>query len=324
MLTLITWATFRSTAWMMRGERVRSVDVIDGGIGSDGAGPLQVEVGLDLETAVEAGIGAVQKHLGVVRRQVVARAEGANVANLDVGLADDGDALAGAVDARLVQRSNVVDGGKVFGRQVMRRAGIVGRVDQTGETLGLEIVEAQESAHHAAQGLGHRRLAGIGEMRYALDSETMDGSVQRPRHLFRGAAEGHPVPRPRGAIHGEALGGQPGDHLRVIARAQAEAVAELFRSQPLMKERRGGILLPGEQVVQFGLLRRGGFEDQNHVVHVHRRIDCALVVLGNGQAVEIAGDHTGSGCVYGARDAVRDCRKAARRGEQQQGQDGRR
>ena len=100
-------------------------DVVDGGALGDGAGPLGVDVGLAL-VAGDAGVGAVVDDVevlgaggsgGVAEREVEELAEVDEVGGVDVGLADDGDGLAGAVDRSggVPERKNVVDGGEVVG-----------------------------------------------------------------------------------------------------------------------------------------------------------------------------------------------------------------
>ncbi len=46
-------------------------------------------------------------------------AKGANVGEIEVGPADDGDLLASTIDAGVVQRLDVVDGGEVIRSEVV-------------------------------------------------------------------------------------------------------------------------------------------------------------------------------------------------------------
>ena len=107
------------------GKGVGAVDVIDGGFGRDSAGPFQIQIAFDLGAGV-AGVGAaIQNHLGVVGGEAKAGAERANVGDRNVGFAHHGDVLAGAVDAGLIQRPDIVDGGEVCRRQIVGGARIV-------------------------------------------------------------------------------------------------------------------------------------------------------------------------------------------------------
>ena len=81
-------------------------DVVDGGALGDGGGPLRVDVGFAF-VAGDAGVGAVVDDVevlraggcgGVAEREIEELAEVDEVGGVDVGLADDGDGLAGAVD----------------------------------------------------------------------------------------------------------------------------------------------------------------------------------------------------------------------------------
>ena len=106
-------------------SRIASDDQVDGGVGSDGAGPLDVEIGFNggavgaigIVDAVDAGIVAVDDDLGGIGGQAEEGAELIDQIDVDVGLVDDGDGLAGAVDAGGVERIEVVLDGVVAGRE---------------------------------------------------------------------------------------------------------------------------------------------------------------------------------------------------------------
>src|SRR5207244_2063104 len=98
-------------------EGVRSVNVVQRRSRRDGAGPFQIEIGFD-QIAGDAGIGSAVEHYGGIGRgQVEARAEAAEVAEQRRGLANDGDALACAIDACRIERSEIVNRAEVFRRE---------------------------------------------------------------------------------------------------------------------------------------------------------------------------------------------------------------
>ena len=110
-------------------------NVVDGRARCGGGGPLGVDVGLGL-VAGETGVGAVVDDVQVLRsgggcrvaqRQAEERAEAEEVLRVDVGLADDGDGLPGAVDGRGrgLERLDVVDGVEVRRRDSVVRVAIV-------------------------------------------------------------------------------------------------------------------------------------------------------------------------------------------------------
>ena len=105
-------------------------DVIDRGTLRNGRRPLSVDVGLAF-VAVHAGIRAViddvevlrpSGRCGIAERQIEELAEVDEIGGIDVGLADDGDRLTGAVNwSRCVPEwKNVVDGGEVVRRNAVR------------------------------------------------------------------------------------------------------------------------------------------------------------------------------------------------------------
>src|SRR5882757_11585256 len=125
-------------------------DVVDGGAFGDGAGPLGVDVGFAF-VAGDAWVGAVVDDVevlraggrcGVAEREVEELAEVDEVGRIDVGLADDGDGLAGAVDGSggVPERKDVVDGGEVVGGYAVGGLTVVdgeGRIGLSLVGLGL-------------------------------------------------------------------------------------------------------------------------------------------------------------------------------------------
>ena len=70
----------------------------------------------------------------------------------------------------------------------------------------MEIVEPDEPSDDVRQGFGHRRIDGVGVMRFAAGLKAIDGRLQGSGYLAA-------------FLHSQALGGQPGDYLRVIGGA---------------------------------------------------------------------------------------------------------
>ena len=100
---------------------VLAVDVVDGGVGRDGARPFQIEVGFD-QIGVDAGIGAVGNENRGICGKTVTGAERTEVAQDEAALADDGDFLPAAVEAGRVERRDVVDGGEILRHEIVRAA----------------------------------------------------------------------------------------------------------------------------------------------------------------------------------------------------------
>ena len=71
-----------------------------------------------------------------------------------------------------------------------------------------------------------------------------------------------------------------------------------------MEARRLRVLLIGQQLVQFRLLRGRRAEGQHHVLQPHRRIHRAAVRFQTGQAVQIALHRTGHAGIDGLADSV--------------------
>ncbi len=82
-------------------EHVGSVDIENGGVFGDGAGPLEIEMGFVLIALTDAGILCTgnENYLRVGSRESVLGAEGLDVGEIDLGLSGDDEALAFAVVA---------------------------------------------------------------------------------------------------------------------------------------------------------------------------------------------------------------------------------
>jgi len=129
-------------------------------------------------------------------------------------------------------------------RQIVGIAGAgESRLGLGDSRLRMEIVQAEESAHHAGQGLRHGGIGGIGEMGLAVHLKDVHRGVQRARNLAGVPTKGDPVAPPRLVLNREPGALEPCRHFVGVARAQPEPVAELFGGEPLTIARRGGILL---------------------------------------------------------------------------------
>src|ERR1035437_1105099 len=164
-----------------------SVDVDDLGAARHGARPFDVEVGFH-DVAVVARVVADQDLYGVVERQIEQLAEGAEVGEVEGGVADDGDSLAVAIDAGGVEGGDVIDGGEVVGHEGVDALG--------GSKLGaddigaqLEIVEAEESANHVCERGGNGGFVDIGEVGFAIHAVVMKAGTEGAGCLIGGAAE---------------------------------------------------------------------------------------------------------------------------------------
>ncbi len=112
--------------------------------GRDGAGPFDVKIRLEFVAGNQTGIGAIHDDLRVICREAEHSAEIADVLNVDVGLADNGDGLAGAVEGRgaIDAVGDVVDLGEVGGTDGVESAACIGvgeeRFDLAGSFIFLE------------------------------------------------------------------------------------------------------------------------------------------------------------------------------------------
>ena len=286
-----------------RGKGTRAVDVSDIRLGSEGAGPFQVEVAFQLRAVVAGIAAAVQNHLGIVRRQIETGLEALQVGEEDVRLANHRDGHAGSVKPGLIERSDVVDSREIFRHEVMRGSAIVERGGR-GHRLPVEIVQTTEPGDDVRQSVGDGHVGRVGEMFFALHLKAMDRAVKRIGDLSGGPGERDPIASARLFVDGEAFGLEPRGHFGEIAGAETEALTELLGRQPFMKLRRRRVLLVGEQRVQFRLLRGRSLEHDLHIFHAHRGISRALVVLRASQAVYSSRQHACVARIYPAGDSI--------------------
>ncbi len=98
-------------------------DEFYGGHGRDGARPFHVQIGFRLFVPKKiSGVGAVENDLRIVHGKSEGDAENLRVRKIDVAARHNGDALPGAVNSILIERSGVVDDREVAGRKEMFHA----------------------------------------------------------------------------------------------------------------------------------------------------------------------------------------------------------
>ena len=195
-------------------------DVVDGGGFGDGGGPLGVDVGFAF-VAGDAGVGAVVDDVevlgaggggGVAEREVEELAEVDEVGGIDVGLADDGDGLAGAVDGRggVPEGEDIVDGGEVVGGDAVEGFAVVdGEGGLGGLDLGLQrrgavgggvVVEVAEAVAGGAAGEVVKRHAPTGSRKqqrgWRVRALAKCGSLDQERCMLVTAEDGKPPALP--------------------------------------------------------------------------------------------------------------------------------
>ena len=194
--------------------------------------------------------------MGIVGRQIELGAKLLDVGNVDLRLASDDYLLSGPVDARAIERLEVVDCCEIIGAQVMvpagggRVRGLVGR--STGcaarlqQRLHPEIVQTANSLHHRAKNLRQRRLRGVRKIGLTVDGVAMYLGSEGRRYLSSGAIERDPIARASYSGDMKPLLIEPLRDFADVIWAGAEAVGVFFRSEPVMVVRRCWILLCGE------------------------------------------------------------------------------
>ena len=177
-----------------------------------GSRPLDVKVGFDrvvvgaigVVDAVHAGVVAVDNHLRRVGRQTEKAPELIHQGDVDVGVVDNGDGLARAVDPRAVELIEVILNGIILGRKhvavacaaaahrPLRRClvglGIVaGFAEHMGIVLQAEIVQRNEPTHYRSKRCRNLRIVGVGVMRLAVHHILMHLGMEGAAQLGRAA-----------------------------------------------------------------------------------------------------------------------------------------
>ena len=249
-------------------------DVVDGGAFGYSAGPLGVDVGFSF-VARDAGVGAVVDDVevlraggrsGVAERQVEELAEVDEVGGVDVGLADDGDSLAGAVDGSccVPEWEDVVNGGEVvwgdavggFAAAIEGEGGVGGKlslvclVRETRVSVGGrvvvevaclvagratgEVVEGRDARDDRRKGRRDGGIGCVGEVLLAPDSVEVHAGSEGTVDRAGGSAE---VDEGTGGVDpdaGEAMAGEPGGDDGKIAISGSEGSAEGLGREPLV------------------------------------------------------------------------------------------
>src|SRR5215831_14798298 len=107
-------------------------------------------------------------------------------------------------------------------------------------------MKAANTLHDGSKGSGNGRLRSIRVMKLAVQIVTVNGGLEGCFDLGGGGVKANPSTTARGGRQLESLRLEPFGHLIVIALRGAEAIRELFRSEPLVIAGRVWILLVRE------------------------------------------------------------------------------
>ncbi len=161
--------------------------------------------------------------------------------------------------------------------------------------LHSEVVQSVDGEHQTGDVGGDGRIAGVGEVLFAVHVVVMDLSRECIFDLSDIAGEGDGIAAPGDVDRGHVLAFEPGNDGGDIGRGGAEAVGVLFRGQPLVVVGGSGVLLLFEEGVQIGLLLRGWFEEDRNMLEGEGGVSAAEIVGGNCAGVHVArqGDAAG-------------------------------
>ena len=167
-----------------------------------------------------------------------------------------------------------------------------------------EIVESGDSRDDRRERLRHGGFGARGEVQFASDHVIVQRSVERGFHLRGGTVEGDPSSAAGDFFDGKPLGREPRADEAYVGVSKSETVSELFGRKPAVVIGRAGVVLRGQQPVEFGLLRGGA----------RKTIDMRSsgMVAGNRAAIEIGArarsqrplQPHGAGIVNGPHDAA--------------------
>ncbi len=119
-------------------------------------------------------------------------AEELHVAQDDVRASHDGNRLAGAIDAGIVERREVVDDGKIPGSQIVRAVSIRD-VDRQLRNIAVmvkrKVMQRNHALHQSGKGARNARIGGVGVMGFAINFILADIGLERAFHLLHVAAE---------------------------------------------------------------------------------------------------------------------------------------
>ena len=325
-------------------------DVVDGRAFGDCAGPLGVDVGFAL-VAGDAGVGAVVDDVevlgagggcGVAERKVEELAEVDEVGGIDVGLADDGDGLAGAVDrSRSVPEwKHVVDGGEVvrgyavgdFAAAVDGEGGLDGGLGlvrlvlryergAVGDSIVAEVadlvacgaagkvVERGDAGDNRGEGCGDGGIGGVGEVLAPLNGVAMHVGAEGGADHSGGAAE---FDEGAGGVDldaGEVMVRKPGGDAREVTVAGAEGCTEGLRREPLVIGGGGVVLLLVDELLQSRFLLGAALENKDDAAEGGGVGEGTLVELGAGERMSVAGEGGDASVIHGLEDAGAGCGK---------------
>ncbi len=275
-------------------DAVADVNEEDAGVGRDPGGIFQVQFAFRLT----AGDGGLHTRAGHQNRGDGGVAVGLElewrdgIARVDVGLADDGEAGTGSGSHNYRQGAQVVDCRGIPGSEVMcparwdRVGRVSGRVDSGP---GMQVRQVQHRRGERNQGRGQLQVGGGSEVGFAVQKKAVELCAERGIHLGRAAGEGDAVMTGGNAIHGKALGGEPGPGSGEVGLGHAEARGKGGRREPVVIERRLAIALGGQQGVQVRRLRGGALEDEGDARNCRARGQGTEVLSGVGQGAAGAG-----------------------------------
>ena len=118
-----------------------------------------------------------------------------------------------------------------------------------------KVVESRHAANHARQRGRHGDIGGIRDVRFAIHLNRAHLGVKGRFDLAGCSGKRDDAIALRNAVHREALVLQPRSDFGDIRGRRAECLAELLGSQPLVKIRRGLILLLIHQRLECRYLR---------------------------------------------------------------------
>ena len=272
--------------------RILSDHINDGCTWRDGAGPVQIEVGLVQFTLNCTRIVANNEGRRIVRRQAEVLPKVSYVSRIDVGLAHDDDGLPRPIKPVVIEGSDVVNGGQIARSEIVGTVGPIrprrGAAFLAVRRLRAKVVQATDCEYDRLQSRRNGRLGRVGKVQLALDLVTVNRGMKPVLHLPGIAAEPDPLARPRHLLDFEFLRLQPGNDPGDVARAETEPISVLFRREPLVIVRRCRIALLAEKLFDGRLLGWSGPEYHCYGWELQQRICRAQIRTRLGPGVQIA------------------------------------
>ena len=133
--------------------------------------PFHIESRFDLIAVDRPGIGAVDNHRGRVGSEAGDGTEVPDIADVDVAASGNGDCDARARGACAIERVEVVNGGEIRGKDIMRTAGGGFRLRHLCRNLrgAAKVAERDYAADDAGERRGNLRIAGVGDVLHAFN-----------------------------------------------------------------------------------------------------------------------------------------------------------